>query len=172
VAARKPAPPKRPTAMEREVKKLGDVLEKRRAPADLGSRSNRKPGATKIPKSLAQCADLLYTTKEQRLKLQREQLEPLKKTESALKLHLIENLPLSNAKGVTGSVANATIKKESTWRVEDEAAFLKFAKRKGNEDLLKTVPNKEAIEERWEQGKKIPGVVEFEFKKVSLTKAK
>jgi hypothetical protein len=155
VAARKPAPPKRPTAMEREVKKLGDVLEKRRAPADLGSRSNRKPGATKIPKSLAQCADLLYTTKEQ-----------------PLKLHLIENLPLSNAKGVTGSVANATIKKESTWRVEDEAAFLKFAKRKGNEDLLKTVPNKEAIEERWEQGKKIPGVVEFEFKKVSLTKAK
>lgn len=64
-----------------------------------------------IPKDLAACADLLYETENKRYALQ-HQAEALKKNETALREHLIKNLPKSKARGVTGKVANATIKEK------------------------------------------------------------
>jgi hypothetical protein len=63
----------------------------------------------KIPTSLAQCADLLYKLEKERYALQ-HQAEDLKKKETLLTEHLINNLPKSDATGVVGKVARAVIK--------------------------------------------------------------
>lgn len=72
-------------------------------------KADRKSAVVVIPKSLAAAADLMYTIREQRLALQRE-IELLQKQETTLSEHLIDNLPKSDAQGVTGKLINATIK--------------------------------------------------------------
>lgn len=123
----------------------------------------------KVPKKLGQAADLLYQVKNERLAAQRE-MEPLSKFEKELKEHLINTLPKSEANGVAGSVARATIKTKEIPRVADEKKFLAYAKKPGNEDLIKMVPNIEAIEARLEDGKKVPGIEIFKAVTVSLNK--
>lgn len=68
-----------------------------------------KTAGVKLPKTLAGCADLLYTMEKERYVLQHK-VEVMKKSETAIREHLIANLPKSDALGVTGKVANATIK--------------------------------------------------------------
>lgn len=63
----------------------------------------------KIPKSLGACADMLYEMERERYKLQK-QIDEMKKSETAIREHLIANLPKSDALGVTGRLACATIK--------------------------------------------------------------
>lgn len=123
----------------------------------------------KMPKTLAGCADALYQTKKDRLAAQKE-IEPLAQFEKDLKEYLINNLPKSEARGVSGQQANAKIVTKDIPRVEDEKAFMAFAKKKGNEDLVKIVPNMEAIQERWEAKKTVPGVKAFTVVTVSSTK--
>jgi hypothetical protein len=62
----------------------------------------------KVPKSLAACADDLFTTRNQRLALDK-QVESLKSREAALKEHLINKLPKSQASGISGLLARVTI---------------------------------------------------------------
>lgn len=62
----------------------------------------------KLPKSLAACADLLYDTQQKRYTLQK-QVDELAKLETDVREHLINNLPKSDATGVTGKLANARI---------------------------------------------------------------
>lgn len=123
----------------------------------------------KIPKNLGLAADRLYEVKNARLAAQQE-LKPLGAFETELKEHIINTLPKSRAEGIAGRVARATIKKRSIPRIEDEKKFMAFAKKAGNEDLFKIVPNQAAIEERWEQGQKIPGVGTFEVISVGINK--
>lgn len=70
-----------------------------------------KAAGFKLPKTLAGCADALYTMQEERYALQKK-VDELAKQETALREHLIENLPKSEALGVTGRVARATIKEK------------------------------------------------------------
>lgn len=65
--------------------------------------------APKIPETLAGCADMLYELERKRYALQKE-VEEYKKLEFVLTEHLINNLPKAEALGVTGKIANATIK--------------------------------------------------------------
>lgn len=62
-----------------------------------------------LPKSLAVCADMAYTLRQDRYALQK-QIDEMQKKETALTEHLINNLPKSDASGVRGKVAWATIK--------------------------------------------------------------
>lgn len=70
-----------------------------------------KATGLKIPKELATCADMLYEMELKRYALQ-HQIEAMKKDETTLREHLINNLPKSNALGVTGKLANAVIKEK------------------------------------------------------------
>jgi hypothetical protein len=70
-----------------------------------------KEAGFKIPKDLAECADMLYLKEKERYALQAK-AEALKKEETTLREHLINNLPKSKALGVTGKVANAVIKEK------------------------------------------------------------
>lgn len=128
-----------------------------------------KKSALKMPKSLAGCADALYVTKQRRLAAQKE-IAPLGEFEKELKEYLINNLPKSQAEGISGKVANAKIVRKEIPFIEDEAKVLAFAKKPGNEDLIKISINMEAVQARWEEGKTVPGVGKHTVVTVSSTK--
>ena len=124
-----------------------------------------------IPKTLAACADRLYVLRQQRLEIERR-AEELKSEERALKVHLINALPKSDANGVEGRVARARITVKDVPTLEDAAALKRYIKRYGAADLLevKETLSTKAVRERWKDGKAIPGVGVFHAVDVSCTK--
>lgn len=70
-----------------------------------------KEAGVKIPKSLAACADMLYEMERRRYVLQKE-VDAMKSAETAIREHLINNLPKSDALGIAGKIARATIKEK------------------------------------------------------------
>lgn len=128
------------------------------------------PKGFKLPKTLAECADLLYALKDEKSKAQKV-VDEIEAKQKALQAHLINSLPKSNATGVTGKVANAKIATEEVPQAEDWPSIYEFIRKNKAFELLNKALNKAAIKERWEAGKAIPGVRRFTVVKVSLTKA-
>lgn len=122
-----------------------------------------------IPKQLAQCADLLYETREARLALQKD-VDALEDQEKQLREHIINNLPKSQATGVAGKVARATIVMKIVPQVQDWDKFYAHIKKTGDFELMQKRIGTKAIEERWENKKKVPGVEPFNAVTVSLNK--
>jgi hypothetical protein len=122
-----------------------------------------------VPKSLAQCADLAYTLRQDRLVLQRD-AEVIKKDEVEVKDYLIKNLPKSKASGVAGKIANARIESEDMPTITDKKKLLEYIRKTGDFDLITSSLNVAAVRERFDAKKKIPGVGMFKVVKVSLTK--
>lgn len=127
-----------------------------------------KPG--KVPKSLAVAADQLYQLRNDRLALAKV-VEAMEKQEKALKNYLIENLPKSQASGVAGKLARATIKVEEVPQLKEHNKFFAYVKKHDRFDLMQRSLNKSAVMELIEQGKKVPGIELFPVVKVSLNKA-
>lgn len=123
----------------------------------------------KAPKSLAQCADLLYEIRAERL-LQQKVVDELQAKETLLKNHLIDNLPKSEASGVAGKVARVSIGVDEVPRVEDWDKLYAYVKKNNAFELLQKRVANVAVEERWEHGKEVPGVGRFKVVKVSLNK--
>lgn len=123
----------------------------------------------KLPKSLASCADLLYETKAKRLEVQKI-VEELQARETALREHLINNLPKSDATGVAGKIARATVTLKEVPRVEDWDKLWSHIKKTGAFEILQKRISSAAVEERWEAGKKVPGVEKFNAVTISLNK--
>jgi len=128
-----------------------------------------KTKAFKIPAKLGAVADLLFTTREQRLALD-TQVEGLKKTERLLKDHLIDTLPKSEAEGIVGKLIRATIIRKNVAQVKDWGAFYAHVRKTGEFDLMQKRVGDVAVKERWEAGKEVPGVEAFTVVDVSLTK--
>jgi hypothetical protein len=122
-----------------------------------------------IPKTIGACADTLYATREQRLSEQKDVAE-LDAYEKAIKEHLIATLPKSDSRGAIGKVAKATIVTKMIPIVEDWELFYKYLKKTGQFELMQKRLNEAAIHERWEAGKKVPGVGAFNAVSVSVTK--
>lgn len=123
----------------------------------------------KFPKSLSACVDKYDELKERRLAIQK-QAQEVAEEESAYRQHLIDNISKSDAAGVIGKAKRAVVLVEPVPTIEDEVKFMKFARKKGNEDLVVERPNMKAISDRWEAGKVIPGVGKFNVVKLSLKK--
>lgn len=130
-----------------------------------------KPGAFKLPKTMAECADLAYQLREERLEIQRAAAAVGEK-ESLLREHIINNLPKSQASGISGKVANAKVETDVVPTFTDKAKFLAHIKKTGDFDLMTSGMNAKAIRERWDNKKKVPGVGEHTIVKLSLTKVK
>jgi hypothetical protein len=122
-----------------------------------------------LPKTLGQCADLLYQTREKRYALQRRILE-LEEVERALKTQIIDTLPKSDASGVAGRVARVSVVEKVRPQAEDWSLIHQYVKRKGAFELLQRRLNTAAVEERLEAGEQIPGIVLFHDKTVSINK--
>jgi hypothetical protein len=140
------------------------------------------PKGFKLPKTLALTADKLYETKTERLSYNKT-IEELKNIEGAYADALIEKLPLGDASGVSGKVCRVSITEKQVPRVEDWPAFYKaivddylshVKKKTGQQDgafsLLNRALNDGAVKERWENGKKVPGVGTFKAKSISVNK--
>lgn len=121
------------------------------------------------PKTLGACADALKVIKDQLSVLSREE-EVLRARRVLLETKLIEELPVSDAEGVVGKTIRATVVTKRVPVLEDWNAFTKYIKKTGDFDLLRRQVSTEAVEERWEAKKRVPGVGVFNKKKVSLTK--
>jgi hypothetical protein len=130
---------------------------------------SKTSGMPKMPKSLGQCADALYNIRQLRLAKQKE-VDELAQREAAYRQHLIDNLPKSDANGITGSVARATIVKEVQPRVADWDKLYAYIKKNNAFELLQRRVSAAAVEERWDADKQVPGVETFTLVKVSLNK--
>lgn len=123
----------------------------------------------KLPKSLGACADRLYELRQQRLAVQKE-VDKLAAEEAALREHIINTLPKSEASGIAGKLARVTVVTKQVPQVKDWDAFYKFVKKTGSFDLLQRRLTDQAIKERWEAGKEVPGVEHFNAVSISLNK--
>lgn len=124
-----------------------------------------------IPKTLGEVADLLYTTRQERLDIQKK-VEELQAFETSLKNHLIEQLPKDDAAGITGRLANVTIVVKQQPQITNAGAFRRFLQRTKRWDLAQSLkPAAPAIREMWDAGETIPGVESFGVTTVSIKKA-
>jgi hypothetical protein len=123
----------------------------------------------KPPKTLAACADELYKTRDLRIAAQKA-TDELQAKETALKEHLINNLPKSDASGVAGKLARVTVVTKLIPRVNDWDKLYKFIKKTGAFDLLQRRLIDTAIKERWDNGKEVPGVESFNVVSISMNK--
>jgi len=123
----------------------------------------------KMPKSLGACADRLYSLREIRLAKQKE-VDALAAEETALKEHIIQTLPKSEASGVAGKLARVSVVTKQVPQVQDWDEFYKHLKKTGSFELLGRGISKAAIQERWEEGKQVPGVEAFGVVTVSINK--
>ena len=126
-----------------------------------------------LPKKLAQCADLLYLARQERLEVQKR-VDAIQELEVRLKDRIIAELPKSEASGISGRVARAQFDRKSVPQVSEEAggwpAFYAFVAREKAFDLLQRRLNEAAVKERWENKKRVPGVTAFHVVTVSCTK--
>lgn len=123
----------------------------------------------KFPKTMGACADRLYELRQKRLEEQKK-VDLIEAEEKALKEHIIQNLPKSEASGVAGKLARVTVVTKEIPQVEDWDAFYKYVKKTGNFDLMQRRLTDAAVKERWEAGEEIPGVKHFQVVTVSINK--
>ena len=123
----------------------------------------------KIPKTLGACADALYTTRQTRL-VEQKVIAGYKEDEKALQDHLIATLPKSDANGISGKLARATITTKIVPVIEDWELFYAHVRKTKNFALLQRRLNDALVEEMWAAGKKVPGVGTFTAVGVSVNK--
>jgi hypothetical protein len=122
-----------------------------------------------FPKSLATCADKLFTIRAQRYDLQ-HQADAIEEEEKALKAHIIKNLPLSKATGIAGKLCSVTLETKSVPAVEDWGSFYKYIKKHNAFDLLQRRVNEKAVQARWDDKQEVPGVGTITVNTLSISK--
>jgi hypothetical protein len=128
-----------------------------------------KPKVFKLPKTLAQCADMLYEKRAERLAVQKE-VDRIATEEGLLREHLINNLPKSQATGIEGKVARAKIETKDVPQVTNREELQRYIKKHNRFDLLQNRLSESAVLEMWADKKTVPGVGSFTVVKVSCTK--
>lgn len=122
-----------------------------------------------LPPTLGACADEYYSIREKRLAIQRK-IEEMEAREKVLKEHLIAQLPKSDANGITGRKCRVTVVVQKKPTVEDWDALYKHVKKTGEFEFFTRRVNESAVKERWEAGKKVPGVGVFQYVTLSINK--
>lgn len=122
----------------------------------------------KAPATLGACLDKLYELREKRLALQ-SQAEELGVTYSALEDHVFKKFKHADVEGASGKAATASIQPKTVGRIEDKDKLEAYVARTKQWDLVTVMINNKAYRERLKAKKTVPGVVPFEFKKLSLT---
>jgi len=123
----------------------------------------------KVPKLIGDCADRLFTVRAERLEAQRG-LEPFREEEKILTQHIIDTLPKSNTSGVAGKKARVSVTTKTVPTVTDWDAFYAHVLKTKDFSLMGRGINAEAIQERWDAKKKIPGIGPFKVVSLSLNK--
>lgn len=122
----------------------------------------------KLPKTFGACADRLHALREL-AKPHRKALEAFEEERKAIEAHLVEKMPKSDGGGI-GKTAKAVIVVSQEPTVQDRDKLYAYILKTKDFSLLQGALAKPAIKERWEDGKKVPGVEPFAIIKVSVTK--
>lgn len=123
----------------------------------------------KFPKALGACADLVYSLRQERLAAQKV-VDALEEKEKALREHIINTLPKSEATGAAGKLARVTVVTKDVPQVKDWEKFYAYVKRHNAWDLMQRRLATAAVTERWEAGKEVPGVEAFQAVTLSINK--
>ncbi len=143
---------------------ITDALLRELCPKDILARF-------KAAKTPAARADLLYDLEREELKELRAEFNKLDNFITKLETWFVQEFRDSQT-GVTGKRGRVEVKNKEIGTVEDWTKFYKHVAKKNEFDLLNKAVNQKAIQERWEQNKKIPGVGKFIKKVISLTSVK
>lgn len=127
------------------------------------------PSKFAMPKTLGGCADALWKTRQERMRVQK-QVDALRAVEKLIEDRLIAELPKSDATGVSGKLAKVRAISTPVPIVQDWGAFYAGVHKAKAYDLFQRRLNGAAVKERWDAGKSVPGVGTFNAVKVSLTK--
>lgn len=137
------------------------------APADKPV--SQKKTVFKFPKTMGACADHLYGLRAKRSAAQKV-VDAIEAEEKALREHIIQTLPKSEASGISGKVANVKVVNRVVAQVKNWDQFYNHVLKTKSFDLLQRRVSETAVAERWDAKKKVPGVERFEFPVVSVTK--
>lgn len=127
----------------------------------------------KSPKKLdGSVADRYYELMQRRLALNRE-AALIEEEEKFLKAWIIDNLPMSNATGIAGSLCRVSVVPKKRPEVKDWDAFYEYIvknRKKGAFALLNRAVNTKSVAEYWEAGVTVPGVEQQPYKSLSYSK--
>lgn len=127
-----------------------------------------------LPKTLAACADQLFIIRTERLKLQ-QSVAALEARESALREHLIKNLPKSQASGIAGKLARVSVVTKTVVQVTDWDALNAYVLKNGKKNpgvfaLYQRRVGDAAVREMWAAGKEVPGTAPLDVPVISMNK--
>ncbi len=171
------APPKKAEPAKRRSKadEELDALAKQGVKTEEGTGPTAAEKAAtagiKLPKSLGLCVDLYKELQTARLDKQKE-VDAIEKREKIVKAFILESLASGAERGAVGKFYQAVSVPKSRPELEDQAKFYAHIKKTGEFELLNKALNKAAISERWEAGKTVPGVAQFTYYDLSVTKIK
>lgn len=131
--------------------------------------STKDQPAFKIPKTHGACADRLYRLRQEKSKLTKK-VGDIQAEITALKNHLIDQLPHADSTGVIGKLATVRITQEDIPTPKDWTKIYRYIHRYKSWHLMQRRLSKAAIKELWKDGKKVPGVEIFTKFDVSCTK--
>jgi hypothetical protein len=123
----------------------------------------------KLPKTLGETIDLLFTLREERKAIEAQAKEVAEK-ERILEAHLMSNFDKAGLDGAKGRRATAAIKRTTVADVTDWEAYFKYISKTKSWDLVQKRASITALRERWADGKVVPGVEAKEIESLSLTK--
>jgi hypothetical protein len=123
----------------------------------------------KFPKTLGACVDVLYKTREQRLKAQKE-VDDTKAKEEALKQYILANLVKQDSNKFGGKLATATISRRTCAHVTDWDTFFPWVAETNSWDMVQKRVNDTAYRARLDENVEVPGVEPFEVVSINLTK--
>lgn len=121
-------------------------------------------------KTLGGAIDALFKARELRLQEQRAIDATKKKTEVPLKVDILSKLKEGRLERASGKLATGSRTLKPVGKITNFVAFLTWCVEHDASDLIPTRVNGRALQERFENGDRVPGV-ELEFiTDLSLTK--
>ncbi len=124
----------------------------------------------RIPDTLGKCADMLYKVRERKAGISRA-LRELESFEKALKDHIIDSLPKSQATGVAGKLARVTVVTKEVPTVTDWEKVHNYVLETKNFDVLQRRLSEGVVRDIEANVGPIPGVGKFTTISVSCVKA-
>ncbi len=124
----------------------------------------------KVPTELGDAVDLLWTMDAQRKEYQRK-ADIVEKAENELKEILIKYVQKQRLAGAVGKLGKVRVEKIAVPTIKDFDALWTYIFKTKDKTLLQRRLSADAVKERWEENKAVPGVEPFEVTKIFITKA-
>ena len=123
-----------------------------------------------MPQSIGRCADLLHDVRDLRLGMEKE-VEEIKKRESEVREHIINNLSASADTGAAGLRYRAQIVKKEKRNIADWGIFTAWVRKNDMFSMIQKRLSDTAVKD-WveDQGREVPGTEKILVPEVSITK--